>query len=277
MKILINYADSKYKKTQKLNTFTGINIGGFDKVYSFGPEDIDQEFINNNKYIFNNRRGNGLWLWKPYFIDKVMSQANEGDIIFYCDSGSFFYRNVKDVIKILENGEKILVSDIPLIESCFTKPSCFEIMKCDYNKLKNTNQIIATYFIAICCDETKRFVKEWLKLCQDVRLISPEKNENRNDKDISSFFEHREDQSILSLLCKKYGIKPHRDLSHRGIYPETYYNPLYTFSLTNHKDKYKPVLYLHKLEKINFINLFKQILKLNIKKREYSKIKNKIL
>lgn len=90
MKILVNYADEKYKKAQHVNSWTGRHIAGFDKVIEFGPEDVEESYRINNKEIFNYTRGNGLWLWKPYLINRVLSESSDGDIIFYADSGSFF-------------------------------------------------------------------------------------------------------------------------------------------------------------------------------------------
>ena len=46
MNILINYADKNYKQAQCLNSWTGKILGKFDKVLSFGPDDIDIEFRN---------------------------------------------------------------------------------------------------------------------------------------------------------------------------------------------------------------------------------------
>ena len=90
MKILINYADKQYEPARKWNTLTGRYIARFDKVYEYTPNDIDQSFAKLHHDILSQKRGNGLWLWKPYFVNKALSDCSDGDIIFYCDSGSFF-------------------------------------------------------------------------------------------------------------------------------------------------------------------------------------------
>lgn len=90
MKILINYADKQYEPARKWNTLTGRYIARFDKVYEYTPNDIDQSFAKLHHDILSQKRGNGLWLWKPYFVNKVLSNCSDGDIIFHCDSGSFF-------------------------------------------------------------------------------------------------------------------------------------------------------------------------------------------
>lgn len=82
MNILINYADTHYRQAQRLNSWTGAFLGKFEKVCSFGPEDIDVDFRNNHADIFSYQRGNGLWLWKSYLICKVLNESNDGDFIF---------------------------------------------------------------------------------------------------------------------------------------------------------------------------------------------------
>lgn len=259
MKVLINYADNKYKKTQKVNSWTGKYIAKFDKVYSYGPSDIEEDFIKDNQRIFNEVRGNGLWLWKPYFILKTMKKCNEGDIIFYCDSGAFFIRKIDVLIETMKKDECIWVSDIPLIESCFTKPICLQKMGCDKEEIKNSNQIQGTFFMAKCCKEAEEFVEKWLEYCKDYELISPEGCLDIDKNFEKEFVTHREDQSILSLLCKKNKIRVHRDPSQRGKYQATYYNENYFFSKTIHEDKYKTIIFLHKAPKVTIFSCLRVI------------------
>lgn len=272
MKILVNYADSNYKNAQKLNSWTGKHIAKFDKVYSFGPDDIDPDYREKHKEIFSYKRGNGLWLWKSYLISKVLEESNDGDYIFYVDSGAFFLNNVDNIIKSMRKDEEIWVSDCPLLESCFTKPECFELMDCNDDRYKNTNQIQATYILLKNCPEVRKFIAIWKRFCENHELLSP-----KGSLDISSnlgngFVAHREDQSILSLLCKKHNIKPHRDPSHRGYMPETFYNEKYAFSVPNHTDDtYKSFAFLHKVGDTNLFSIMKVLIKHNLMRLKFAK------
>lgn len=269
MKILINYADHKYKKTQRFNSWTGTNIAGFDKVYSFGPDDIDAQFYNANKKILDVTRGNGLWLWKPYFINRVLSTCNDEDIVFYCDSGSFFVKKIQRIIDCMEENENVWVSDVPLIENNFTKPSCFQAMECYNEKFMFTNQIQATFIMVRNCNESRLFIREWLSLCSNYDLISSEMSlsEQRNSR--LDFIEHREDQSILSLLCKKKGILAHMDPSQRGKLQEIYYNSNYVFKKNKHCDSYRTVIFLHKSCNVNIYHCIKIMIKAYINSQVY--------
>ena len=262
MKILINYANDAYKKAQKWNSWTGKHIAGFQKIYEFSPDNIEKDYYIKHKEILNTKRGNGLWLWKPYFIDKVLNECNDGDIVFYADSGSFFVNRINKLISSMRKDEKIWVSDCPLLESCFTKPVCFEKMKCNKSEIKNSNQIQGTFILLICCDESRKFVKEWLHFCEDYELLSPEGSLSLDEERGVRFVVHREDQSILSLLCKKKGISSHKDPSQRGKCPETFYNPNYFYRVPEHPDdKYGTILFLHKAKNPNFITCIKYYLR----------------
>lgn len=256
MNILVNFADEKYRKVRSVNSWTGSYIAGMDVVKEYDLNDIDSEFKKKYTNIFSFQRGCGLWLWKPYLVNKVIKESNDGDYIFYCDSGSFFIRNPKVLYKYLTDEQPLFVCDIPLLESCFTKPECFKIMGCDTDNIKSSNQIISTYFIVKVCSKSRIFVKEWLDYCCREELLSPmglSKNQNPTNYMGANFVSHREDQSIFSILCKKYGIQPHKDISQRGCDPKSYKSPYYIYKEPMHNnDLYKSVIFLHKTQKLNF-------------------------
>ena len=249
MNILINYADKNYKQAQCLNSWTGKILGKFDKVLSFGPDDIDIEFRNNHADIFSYQRGNGLWLWKSYLINKVINESNDGDFVFYIDAGAFFIRDPRILLKYITDVDPIFVTDIPLIECNFTKQECFDIIGGEEFKL--TNQIQAGIIIFKVNSFTRKFFKEYLDLCSNTTMLIPEELSKKEvpNKDYNySLVAHREDQSILSLLCKVKGIKAHRDITNRGKDEFTFYNKHYAFLPVNHPDDtYPTILYLHKI------------------------------
>ena len=75
--VQISYADEKFAKAQRLNSWAGKQLGRFDEVVAYGPLDIDDAFYANNKTILSMPRGAGLWLWKPYIIYKQLEQLND--------------------------------------------------------------------------------------------------------------------------------------------------------------------------------------------------------
>ena len=254
MNILINYANDRFSQVQKIQSWTGKHIAHFDRIYAFGPNDIDPIFYKKHINIFNYKRGNGLWLWKLYLINKVMEECHDGDNLFYVDSGAFFIRSPKILYTYLSDVNPIFVTDIPLIESCWTKPSCIERM--GGAAFLYSNQIQATFILIRINNYTRSFIKEYLALCAESDLLIPEglgKYDAPQYDYKTSFVAHREDQSVLSLLCKKHGIHPHRDISQRGKNPMSYYNPNYAYLEPLHpNDTYQTILFLHKSPSLGF-------------------------
>lgn len=68
--IAISYSNEKYQRQLKLNKKSALEVGKVDIHYSYGPNDIDPNFKKKNKDILSRTRGNGYWLWKPYFINR---------------------------------------------------------------------------------------------------------------------------------------------------------------------------------------------------------------
>lgn len=268
MNILINYADLKYEPARRWNSRTGRWFGRFDKIYEFRPEDIEPSFREAHKDIFAYERGNGLWLWKPYFIERVVQDSNDGDNIFYIDSGAFFVRDPRILLKYISDENPIFACDQPLLESCWTKPELFDAM--DAWKYKNYNQFWGGLQVIRVNAFTRKFYKEWLDLCCIHDNISPA---GLGKKDVidhnfgSSFVSHREDQSIFSLLCHKKGICAHRDISQRGKDPKSFFCPFYAYRPQLHSDdKYPTIVYLHKSRSLTRFLLEKIYSSLNIGK-----------
>lgn len=208
MRIFVTYSTPNYFKARNLAARMAKIFGRFDKIVLYSPDDIDTDFKKNNSDILEIKRGAGLWLWKPYSIYKaLLEEAEDGDYVFYCDAASFFIRNCNYIIRTMYDND-IWVSESNFIEEFYTKEDAFHILNCIGDKYRKTNQIQAQFFCARKSSSSTAFVKEWLDNSCNYDLICPE-NINPGFENVDCFVEHRFDQSVLSLLIKKYGIKPH--------------------------------------------------------------------
>ncbi|AGH43157.1 hypothetical protein [Paraglaciecola psychrophila] len=239
MNILINFADENFRSKQKVNSYTAKHFGGFDEICEFTPNDIDSDFIKVNKDIFDQKRGFGYWLWKPYFILKVLEKSNEGDYIFYCDSGSFFVNNIDHLIKSMGKAKaEIMLFETPLIECQWTNQYLFDALNLNDDKYRLTNQISATYILIKKTNETVTFIKEYLSLCSNINFVT-----DKQKVKSKMVIDHRHDQSILSLLAKSKNIKPFKDPSDYGVYPFRYFTNDRLFRVNKYEEKY-PVIVL---------------------------------
>jgi hypothetical protein len=177
---------------------------GVDRVYEFTPEDISNEFISNNVEILNTPKGVGLWIWKPYFVNHIANELNEGDILIYCDAGFKLITNVNEIICRMDH-------DIFLFSNghshChWTKADILKAML-HRDMIEDTYQQVQASLIFFRINNyTRNFIKEWLLFCQIPGLIddSPSKIPNHPE-----FAENRYDQSIIGSLAIRENIILH--------------------------------------------------------------------
>lgn len=252
----ITYSNELYSNTRDYSVLMAKKYGRVDTVTSYKPEDIDEIFFEEHKDILSVKTGNGLWLWKPYFLDKKLSEVNEGDYVIYCDAASFFIKPCKVLIDSMSDSD-IWLSNIPLIEKQFTKPELFNYMNCNFPEYTDTNQIQANFIIVRKSKKSVEFIKEWLKLCSKKELITRDTYYSKQSPDFY-FICHRSDQSILSLLAKKYKIPTHLDPTQYGRVPEKYYAKDRIFKIPDHSEAYRPCIILHRKQKIETLTVFNQ-------------------
>jgi len=192
---------------------------------TFGLNDYflsnNTEFWNKHgKFIESNKRGFGYWLWKPFIIKTFLDKLDDGAILIYADSGCtmnpYGKNRLFEYINMLHNNPEnygiisFQLQNHPEIE--WTKRSV-----CDYfeatDDMMQSNQCMATSVIIKKNEHSQMIINKWYETVCNYSLINDEVNSNESLR----LKEHRHDQSIYSMLVKKYGsIK---------IPDETYFNP----------------------------------------------------
>lgn len=203
--ILINFADNMYRNSQIRNSASGL-VHGFDTVHQHSPVDVDENFKTKYKNILTQKRGCGYWLWKPYFINKHLKQIDENDVIFYSDSGADFVKNIKPLTKKCRDDHNGLIS-FKLAgnhkERQYTKRDLFKAMNMDSPEYTDTDQLMASFIMIRKTGFTLEFMDRYLQLACDEHLITDSTSKQNN---YDQFKDHRHDQSIFSLLCKKHEV-----------------------------------------------------------------------
>jgi hypothetical protein len=231
MKLLINYADASFRRSQQLNSETGMRVALFDKFVSYAPRNIDTDFLRKNSRILSQQRGSGFWLWKPYFIKKSLELIGDGDFLFYCDAGAYFIAPIDPLIDVaVQSGQDLIAFDVGFVEKIYTKRDAFILMDCDSPRYSESIQRLGGFCLWKKSEFTKHLVDEYLHYAQDERIITDIDN-TLGRPNYEGFREHRHDQSIFSLLTKKYDLAAHRDPSQwgneaRALYPASNYGQL---------------------------------------------------
>lgn len=229
MLYVLNYADGEpFKSYQKINTKTSKWFGKADEVIEYSSKDIPQSYKDAHSNIFKYKRGAGLWLWKPFIINKVLNIIDDGDWLLYLDAGTTVIRDLNYIVDhTKEQGLDIFLMEQPLLSRQFTKRECYIKMGLEDH---GENQVLGLLLLLRKSSSSVKFVNEWLQLCEDEEMISPNIF-HPEIEEFPDFCSHREDQSVLNLLRLKYKIPVFRDCSAHGempylyCYKDTTYNP----------------------------------------------------
>lgn len=241
MLYVVNYANGEpYESYRKINTRTAKWFGKADRVIEYSSKDIPQSYKEAYKDIFAYKRGNGLWLWKPYLINKALDEIKNGDWLMYLDAGTTVIRDLHHIIRHTEGqGLDIFLMEQPLLSRQFTKRECYVKMGLEDH---GENQVLGLLLLRKSSTSVA-FVKEWLNLCEDEEMLSPKKF-HPEIAEFPDYVSHREDQSVLNLLRLKYNVPVFRDCSSHGEMPYLYCNKESTYNPKQYPDSNYPTIIL---------------------------------
>ena len=199
----ISFADNKYQKTLERIKQEALSSNFFDEVKIFTESDLPDDIRN---YCNTNGRGYGYWIWKPYFVNKVLNEIKDDDILIYCDAGCTINPEGKErfnhYIELIKNDDNANISfQMNHLEKRFSKGDLFKYFD-SYDQL-DTGQIANCTIILRKNKHTSDIVKLWYETCVNKKnLIDDSGSIYPNDP---IFFDHRHDQSVFSIIRKKYG------------------------------------------------------------------------
>lgn len=244
MIVAITYGDKNFSQSLKLNLQSAIKRGKVNKILQYGPEDLDEKFKNENHEILSSKRGAGYWLWKPYVINDAMDKIREGDYLVYADSGSFYIKNIRYIINFIEKEKTdIFLGQLEHKESKYSKRDAFYYIGVDGLGFEKSNQYEASFILIRKSTKTSDFVKKWLMYSCDRRIISDDEN-TCGLPNYKGFIENRYDQTVLSLVAKKYGYKGYRPVDTSPVYLQSNYS-------SNNLDDYPQIIIRTRLRNTN--------------------------
>jgi hypothetical protein len=198
-----NYYDAGERLIQQANH---TDLFTSSKLYTDHDLKKDRTFWSKHgSFIESNVRGYGYWLWKSYIIKKTMDQLHNGDTLLYLDCGCEINSRKKSIIQHylqLVKSSNIIYSH-NCIEQEFTKMDLLVKLDMVDEKHMKSYQHQAGAILFYISDTTRALVNEWYELSSEYHNIDDSPSILTN---ISVFKEHRHDQSIFSLLTKKYNL-----------------------------------------------------------------------
>ncbi|HIJ77957.1 MAG: hypothetical protein OEY01_01450 [Desulfobulbaceae bacterium] len=218
--ILVNFATPNFKKSQKSLNKSALKFGA-DKCISYNKSILKKtDFYQKNRMIFDQERGAGYWLWKPYIIYQTLIDAEDGDIIIYSDSGAEIISPLSPLLDLCKRKNGILLFQVHSqngkhLNIKWTKRDCFTLMGADEPKYHNAEQVAGSPQIYMKNNRNLAFIEEWLSYCTDERILTDMPN-RCGLENYPEFKDHRHDQSVISILAAKHGIEIFRDPSQYG-------------------------------------------------------------
>jgi hypothetical protein len=178
----------------------------------------DPFFWNQHgEFVTKNKRGCGYWIWKSYLLKKKMGELQDGDVIMYLDSGCELDIQEKTyLLHYIEQvkQDKLICCDTECKEQEWTKQDLIYLLNMNYDSCLQSSQREAGALLFYVCPETRSFVNQWYDLCCSYNNIDDTPSILPNNE---MFKEHRHDQSIFSLLTKKYNFNSSNNLKKKCI------------------------------------------------------------
>jgi hypothetical protein len=189
--------------------------GYFDKTILYTGKKMrnDNNFWKkHSKFITRNKRGWGYWIWKSYIIKKTMNKLNDGDILMYLDAGCEIGGEKQNLIPTFFDYVKNdkIVGGKTCIEKEWCKMDLLHKLHMQNSDLINSPQRCGGVLLFYICKDTRDIVDKWYKISCNYHMIDDSPSIKPN---LNCFNEHRHDQSIFSLLTKKYGLFSDKDLT----------------------------------------------------------------
>jgi len=197
------FANSHFRfvgNAKSFGEFSSINVFSEMNLYDTSKE------IKKYRDFLSSTRGFGYWMWKYFLLSEVMKNVPDDDLVCYADIGCTF--NPEGLLNF--EGYKTIASDfgslcfdLGHLERVYTKMDTYLRIFPDNLDHLNTGQRCATTFFLKNNQENRDIVEEIKEICveNDHFYIMDKASSEPNH---SEFREHRHDQSVFSLITKKY-------------------------------------------------------------------------
>lgn len=209
---VVSYAHGCCRRAQRRNRQSALDAEAAS-VHALRYQHLleGSEFARRHAQILRETRGSGLWIWKPLAISWALKHANRGDIVVYLDAGNRFQSNVSlplQTARLLANSDVAAWRISCCLERHWTSRCVIDALGAASDAaIVDTEQVTAGFVLLRRTELAERFVAEWLAATENHTLLKGE----CGGVNFPGFCEHRADQSLFSLLFKRYGFHAFSD------------------------------------------------------------------
>lgn len=213
---LVTYASGRFRHRQLLLGWAARSYGVVETVTNWTPAKLGSAgFFNACKGIQLRERGSGFWAWKPFIILETLKHAAPGDLVFYCDVGRRFpykvlNRSLLPFATWMEEHDQDFLPGLSIPwrgpMSVWTKRDAFVGTGQDTACAHQMAPIQASFSLWRASARSLKFLAMWQEFCSHRQMISDDPS-ICGLPELPDFFEHRHDQSLLTLCCLREGIR----------------------------------------------------------------------
>lgn len=185
---------------------------GFDSATHVTEEALRATpFWEENRFILEQPRGAGYWLWKPWIVLQKLRECGPNDIVIYNDAGRYGRGSFRQfpafphaAVELCARTPKRFIHGFISnwqIQGHYTKRDAFILMDADTDEQRLAAQVCAGPLLFMPSDDSFAFLEQWLDYCRDPRILTDQPDEL--GRPFPVFRDHRHDQSVGSILAHK--------------------------------------------------------------------------
>ena len=211
-KYFITFAHGCCNKSKVRALKSALDPGGFDFATAHDMNYLSEKFRHTHSAILTQSTGGGFWLWKPYIILKTLiERMSDNDLLMYQDADSYLVDDAGPLLKLCQDLEAgVLVFHSRYLEKKYSKRDAFILMDMDDERVYDSYQRMGGFVVLRKNCQSLQFIMEWLAYAMDPRILTDIPNQ-MGKPNHSVFFENRHDQTVISLLSKKWQLDDFRN------------------------------------------------------------------
>ena len=206
-----NYHGALMRMNNQASNWQHNDVPVFSSINIFNEHHLQTDhadFWNSHvAHIAANPRGFGYWIWKSYLVRHVMQNVPQGDIVLWMDLGCQIneraHNRFQDYYNLAQE-HGLLCFASGWHEYTWTKGDTAQLIVENNPAHMESDQIISGIMMWRNDQFNRQLVDDWanISVANGYQYITDAPSLLPNWPE---FREHRHDQSILSLLVKKYG------------------------------------------------------------------------
>jgi len=237
----ITYNNPSHQRFQE--EFERLYSDKFSQYHAYNREWIEKtEFFKKNSYMFSLEKYAGYFLWKPYCIKTTLDLFFSGQVL-YCDCNLRFknFKRFEELYNeyMLQEG-MFVIKHLPWVNAHWTKRDTFILMNADEARYWEAHQVWSVILGFDNNPRSREILDDYLYYCRSPQIVTEYPN-MCGEPNIPGFREHRWEQSVISILVERYGIKGVWDVDVLDVIEKVYDTDLYAYKEQVNKNPLRKV------------------------------------